>query len=298
MPWLTQLAAVARRTGYPVTEVAGWMTRGHGPQPKVLGIVNHHTAGRDDMHVVRDGRPGLPGPLSQFWLRRDGRIFVIAAGRCWHNAPSTSAYHTNSNSLGIEAENNGREAWPSVQLDAYKRLDAELCKEFGLPVSRVRGHKEINSGKPDPHSVNMADFRAAVARLIEGDDDMPLTDAEITKIADRVADRVWREDTLTAPGLQAGETFPAGPDPKNKTWMGASFPRQTIQGIWWLGKKIDAIAAAGGVDVDEAAIVQGVLAGLPADKIAAAVVAANPPDEARRVVDELSARLGRTDAEG
>ncbi|WP_433519029.1 peptidoglycan recognition protein family protein [Nonomuraea sp. CA-143628] len=168
MPWLTQLADVARRTGYPVTEVPGWKTRGHGSQPAVRGIVAHHTAGRDDLHVVRDGRPGLDGPLSQFWLKHDGTIYVVAAGKCWHNAPSTSANHTNSNALGIEAENNGREPWPAVQLDAYKRLCAELCREFGLPATRVKGHKEVQPGKPDPHSLDMNTFRSAVAALMAG----------------------------------------------------------------------------------------------------------------------------------
>ncbi|MET7333261.1 N-acetylmuramoyl-L-alanine amidase [Nonomuraea sp. NPDC005650] len=168
MPWLTRLATVARRTGFPVVEVAGWRTRGHGPQPSVEGVVCHHTAGRDDMHIVRDGRPGLDGPLSQFWLRRDGTIFVVAAGRCWHNAPSTSPHHTNSASLGIEAENNGREAWPVRQLEAYRRLCAELCREYSLPASRVKAHREVNTGKPDPHSIDMGDFRADVAQLLAG----------------------------------------------------------------------------------------------------------------------------------
>lgn len=48
--------------------------------------------------------------------------------------------------------------------------------------------------------------------------------------------------------------------------------------------------AAGGA-VDEQAVVAGVLAGLNAGQIAAAVVAAMPADEAKKVVDELSARL-------
>jgi hypothetical protein len=156
MPYLTQLADVARRTGHPVTEVAGWKSRGHGPQPEVQGIVCHHTAGpagggdHPSLAVVRDGRPGLPGPLSQFGLGRSGRIYVIAAGRCWHNAPSTSPRHDNSSSLGIEAENNGSQPWPEVQLDAY------------------RAHREVNTSKPDPHSIDMTDFRAAVAALIAG----------------------------------------------------------------------------------------------------------------------------------
>ncbi|MFI6732125.1 N-acetylmuramoyl-L-alanine amidase [Nonomuraea sp. NPDC050451] len=170
MPYLTQLADVARRTGHPVTEVSGWQGRGHGPQPEVQGIVCHHTAGPagggdyPSLAVVRSGRPGLDGPLSHFGLGRSGRIYVIAAGRCWHNAPSTSPRHTNSASIGIEAENDGRQPWPSDQLDAYVALCAELCKEFGLPASRVKAHREVNTDKPDPHTVDMTGFRAAVAR--------------------------------------------------------------------------------------------------------------------------------------
>lgn len=188
MTYLTNLADVARRTGYPVTEVAGWKSRGHGPQPSVQGVVCHHTAGRNDMHVVRDGRPGLTGPLSQFWLRHDGHIFVIAAGRCWHNAPSTSNYHRNDTSLGIEAENNGSEPWPAKQVDAYQRLCAELCRAFKLPASRVKGHKEVNTQKPDPHSINMNTFRARVDLLLKGED-MSVTESDAKKIANAVFDR-------------------------------------------------------------------------------------------------------------
>jgi len=175
MPYLTQLADVDRRTGFPVTEVRGWKARGHGPQPEVDGVVCHHTAGWNDMHIVRDGRPGLDGPLSHIWLRHDGRIFIVAAGRCWHNAPSLSLGHTNSRSIGIEAENDGRAPWPAAQLDAYKKLCAELCREFGLPPSTVKGHKEVNASKPDPHSIKMNDFRKDVAALLRGQPPEPAT---------------------------------------------------------------------------------------------------------------------------
>ncbi|WP_219512689.1 peptidoglycan recognition protein family protein [Nonomuraea ceibae] len=179
MPYLTQLADVARRTGHPVVEVPGWRTRGHGPQPEVRGIVCHHTAGPraggdyPSLRVVRDGRPGLGGPLSQFGIGRSGRIYVIAAGRCWHNAPSTSPLHTNSCSIGIEAENCGSQPWPRAQLDAYWTLAAELCREFGLPVARVKAHREVNRLKPDPAGIDMNDFRAAVAVLLTGPSPAP-----------------------------------------------------------------------------------------------------------------------------
>ncbi|MEQ4718364.1 N-acetylmuramoyl-L-alanine amidase [Nonomuraea sp. B19D2] len=129
-------------------------------------MVCHHTAGWNDRHIVVNGRPGLDGPLSHVWLQHTGRIWVVAAGRCWHNAPSTSPHHRNGASIGIEAENDGRSPWPSVQIDAYHALCAELCRAFGLPASRVMGHKEVNTQKPDPHSLNMSTFRARVAALI------------------------------------------------------------------------------------------------------------------------------------
>jgi N-acetyl-anhydromuramyl-L-alanine amidase AmpD len=34
----------------------------------------------------------------------------------------------NHNSIGIEAENDGHTSWPAKQLDAYKKLCAELAK--------------------------------------------------------------------------------------------------------------------------------------------------------------------------
>ncbi|GGS87712.1 N-acetylmuramoyl-L-alanine amidase [Planobispora rosea] len=210
MPYLTQLATVARRTGYPVTEVSGWRTRGHGPQPAVEGIVCHHTAGWDDLHVVCDGRPGLDGPLSQFWLRHDGRIFVVAAGRCWHNAPSISSHHDNSSSIGIEAENDGRTPWPTVQLDAFHRLCAELCREFGLPASRVKGHKEVQRGKPDPHGISMDAFRAQVARRIAGGTAKPTT--HTPRIVDGAVPEFRRTLRLATPLVQGDDvaTWQAG----------------------------------------------------------------------------------------
>ncbi|MEV4672157.1 peptidoglycan recognition family protein [Actinomadura sp. NPDC049382] len=287
MPYLTQLAAVARRTGYPVTEVAGWQTRGHGPQPSVEGIVCHHTAGATgggdypSLGVVRDGRPGLDGPLSHFGLGRSGRIYVIAAGRCWHNAPSTSSHHTNSASLGIEAENDGRQPWPAAQLDAYKRLCAELCKEYGLSASRVKGHKEVNTQKPDPHSVSMADFRADVARLITGEDDMQLDDQ--VKFHDWIK-KQWPKDA----GLQDGAISVA-----TALASGYAFSRMASENTGKLLPLVKALADRVGapVDIDEDAIVAGILAGLSPDAIADKLATALPQDIGEQVAEALAARL-------
>ncbi|GAA2895645.1 hypothetical protein GCM10020220_102140 [Nonomuraea rubra] len=55
-----------------------------------------------------------------------------------------------------------------MQLDAYYALCAELCPRVrACPTSRVAGHKEVNTGKVDPHSINMNSFRSRVAALIK-----------------------------------------------------------------------------------------------------------------------------------
>jgi hypothetical protein len=174
---LTQLADVARRTGYPVVEVQGWKTRGHGPQADVRTITCHHTANggatgnAPSLGVVQNGRPGLAGPLSHYLLGRDGTIYVVAAGLCWHAGVSLKPDYENPHAVGIEAEAVGvpgtKGDWPAVQMDAYHRLCRALVEEFGLEVADVRGHKETcapKGRKSDP-DFDMTAFRAAVAAV-------------------------------------------------------------------------------------------------------------------------------------
>lgn len=179
--WLTDLAAIARSTGCPVVEVSGWKTRGHGPMTDVRTIICHHTAGPKSgnypsLSTVENGRPGLDGPLAQLGLARDGTVYVIAAGLCWHAGVSRDPSYTNSHAIGIEAEGTGSDPWPDVQMDAYARLCRALADHYRVPCSRVLGHKETCAPvgrKPDPN-FDMDAFRARIAAL--NGDDMPTTD--------------------------------------------------------------------------------------------------------------------------
>ena len=167
--WLTDLAKVARRTGYPVVERKGWKRRGRAPMSGVKSIICHHTAGgargnAPSLGVVQNGRPGLPGPLAQIVLGRDGTIYIVAAGRCNHAGRVGSRANSNSYAIGIEAENTGREKWPARQMDAYAKLCRALADHYKVPISQVRGHKEVavpRGRKPDP-SFNMNEFRNMV----------------------------------------------------------------------------------------------------------------------------------------
>lgn len=180
MPFaLTWLPDVLLRAGLKVAEVDGWKNRGRSEMGAVKGVICHHTAGgpsgnMPSLNVLINGRAGLPGPLSQLGLGRDGTYFVIAAGRCNHAGAGNWQGFTsgNSNFIGIEAEHTGNPAtpWPDVQMDAYARGCAAILKKIGANAIMCAGHKEYAlpvGRKPDP-TFNMRDFRRDVAAIMSG----------------------------------------------------------------------------------------------------------------------------------
>ena len=165
----SRILRAVKASGLPYTEVSGWKSRGRREMGTIRTITCHHTAtprsfkrssDYPTMGVVRDGRPGIPGPLAQLGLGRSGRVYLIAAGVANHAGRSRATSMTNPHAIGIEAEG-AMEPWPKQQYDAYVRLVAALRNEFG---AQVLGHKESASPpgrKADP-SFNMTDFRRAV----------------------------------------------------------------------------------------------------------------------------------------
>lgn len=177
--YLLDLAQVCRRAGLKVVEVDGWRTRSartrfRGPK----AIVCHHTgssskaAGNYPTHgVIKNGRSGLPGPLAQLGLGRDGTVYVFAAGSANHNYPPHPEQFGNATAIGIEAEHpGGKTPWPKAQYDAYVTLVAALCKAYVIPADStgVRGHKEATTPgrKVDPN-FNMSTFRDNVRKALK-----------------------------------------------------------------------------------------------------------------------------------
>lgn len=176
VPWL---ADAARMTGYPVVEVNGWRTRGHGGMRVVEGVIGHHTAtsrnaGGDypSLNIVTNGHASLPGPLSAFGLGRSGTVYVIAAGTSWHAGVSAHAgfYDLNDEYLGIEAENDGiGEPWTAEQLDCYPRLVAAILHYMHRGADRYVSHREAArwpNGKIDPTGIETNWMRGLVAAML------------------------------------------------------------------------------------------------------------------------------------
>jgi hypothetical protein len=171
MGYQTGIITALRDWGLTVVEVPGWQTRGSSDfNPR--GFVAHHDVIGPTSRVpaiIVEGRSGpdpVPGPLSQFWLERNGRVHLVAAGRANHAGEggwrgltgNTSVWGCEANNLGVPSD-----PWPQVQLDAYVKL-AAACADFsGFDASYVCGHKEwAPTRKIDPHTIDMGRFRARV----------------------------------------------------------------------------------------------------------------------------------------
>jgi len=158
---------------------------------EIKTIVCHHTASADNgnapaLGYIESNRGALPGPLAHYVLGRDGTIYVVAAGLCWHAGKVGNVNHGNTHAIGIEAENDGRgEKWGPAQYDSYVKLCRALRDEFKLSTSDILGHKEIavpRGRKIDP-TFDMGAFRSYVAKgqYLDGKPDIDIQPAAVVK---------------------------------------------------------------------------------------------------------------------
>lgn len=173
---LLWLADVARNAGLEVEECQGWESRGRTYcQMNPRGVVCHHTAGpahgdMPSLDLLVAGRKNLPGPLSHYGLGRSGKVYVVAAGTANHAGKGGwQGLGSNCDVVGIEAENTGKDTWPQVQLDAYIALVAAICEKLSIDTAMVAAHREwAPKRKPDPHSIDMNEFRRWVDEARSG----------------------------------------------------------------------------------------------------------------------------------
>lgn len=164
---------------------------GHGDFREVVGPMMHHTAGGgvNDWRIVKWGRPGLDGPLSQLVLEKDGSIKFVAVGVAWHAGSGRGSawagkFGTDGNwtTVGIEAvssgvERDGHYDWTPAQLWSYKVMVAAILWFLRKPADWSCGHREYNivDGKIDPAGIDLPDFRREVDALILGGPEMVTT---------------------------------------------------------------------------------------------------------------------------
>jgi N-acetylmuramoyl-L-alanine amidase len=181
---LTWLAEVLRTAGCTVVEEDGWKTRGRDGSFSPKAIMLHHDASppgetSNGVDVIRDGRPGLDGPLSQLWLAYDGTWHVVAAGRANHageGGPWGVIAHDQGNrdAIGIETDHTTDEKWTDGQRSEALRGVHALCKHLAITTRdeidrAVTAHKEYApTRKGDPDPMNMDNARDQLANYSGG----------------------------------------------------------------------------------------------------------------------------------
>lgn len=218
---LLWLPEVLRAAGLTVHEVSGWRTRGSDNyDPK--GLICHATAGSStstdagEIRVLLQGSTSAPPPIAQLYLSRSGAFHVVASGRCNHALQGWGGPlkgYGNTHLIGIEAQNDNRgQPWPAVQLDAYQRGVAAICKHMGwTPNRNVAAHREHQPGaKSDPLGIDMGQFRRDVAAVLAGEQEDDVTEAELIR-AVRIGVHALLKEAAAASGDEnAGEPTATG----------------------------------------------------------------------------------------
>ena len=203
--WLPQ---VLRAFGVNVTEMDGWLERGHGDFGKIDWVLWHHTGNVNETDDGIAHHPSL-GLAANMLVHPDGRCVLTGVGVAWHGGkgvyPGIPEDNINQVSIGIECAHSGAhgDPWPDVQMQAMINIGAAIKWFLVLPSDHQIAHKEwagaqnplgINKqGKPDPIDIDMSWFRSAIAtRAIDGPtqgEDDPLSSANIAKL-EAAADKI------------------------------------------------------------------------------------------------------------
>jgi hypothetical protein len=271
-------------------KVFGWGASGAGSASPKNGLVIHYDGSDQDL------ADGPHSECQKYW--RETRVFHMGPQRGWADigysfAACPHGVILEGRGLGKvqAAQPGGNSTWYSctlmsgpsetpntAQINAVRELRAWL-RGKGVGAA-VRGHRDfIDTSCPGPIAYRMVQDGTFTGTPTE-EDDMPLSDADLAKIRDIV----WNTDTAPAPTGSATKT--------NPTWRHINVMRDTYTGVQQIKAAVLELVQRD-PDVDEAAIVAGVLAGLPPEAIAAALVDALPEDLAAQVLDELGARLAK-----
>lgn len=195
----TRFLEALRAEGLTVHTHDGWETHNRnskGAWGPLNGVMLHHTAGGQSgaYNIMSKGLEGLPGPLCQGLINKDGSIDAVGWGRANHAGggdpdvlaavkaeryplPRTNEHQGsdgsvdgNAHFVGFECVNkgDGKDPWPAVQLEAMARACAAVCRAFGWTVNSVLRHMDWSDWKPDPKGVDWEAMRDRIKTILAG----------------------------------------------------------------------------------------------------------------------------------
>jgi len=119
-------------------------------------VVIHHTAQNSCEQTLHTFTTKSAQVSAHYVICKDGTIHHMLNDylRAWHGGAAKwgSSTDINSNSIGIEIDNNGFETFTDAQINSLLRLLAILKKEYAIPAANFIGHADIAPGrKVDPN---------------------------------------------------------------------------------------------------------------------------------------------------
>ena len=140
---LAACAPVPQRAGIPTS----WRESPNFGERKPNFVIIHHTSDDNVDQALRTLTDPARGVSAHYLIGRDGTIIQLVdeRARAWHAGESKWGADTdlNSASLGIELDNNGREAFADAQIAALLRLLADIKERHHIPAANFLGHADV-----------------------------------------------------------------------------------------------------------------------------------------------------------
>ena len=140
---LAACTSAPQRAGIPTT----WQGSPSFGERKPNFVVIHHTSDDSVEQALRTFGNPLRSVSAHYLIGRDGAIFQLVdeRARAWHAGEAKWGADTdlNSASLGIELDNNGREAFAEAQIAALLALLGDIKERYRIPRANFLGHADV-----------------------------------------------------------------------------------------------------------------------------------------------------------
>ena len=135
-------------------------TPNFGGKKKALKVLVIHFDGSNGMSGLNWLLDKASKVSSELWLSREGRVVQMAnfLTTCWHAGKSVwrDLVGINSYGIGIEIQNNGGQAYTTIQMEKLAEITKALVNEYNLEIV---GHEDIAPlRKVDPSGTKLTLF--------------------------------------------------------------------------------------------------------------------------------------------
>ena len=140
-----------------VNQESDWNETIHYDVRRPNFVIIHHTAQQSLQQTIRTFQLDHTKVSAHYVISRDGQVVQMLNDylRSWHAGRSKWGNITdmNSVSIGIELDNNGREPFPDVQINALIHLLARLKSKYWIPSNNFIGHADVAPARKNDPSV-------------------------------------------------------------------------------------------------------------------------------------------------